>query len=363
MRTGRAPELGRALGGERADLLAALGRSLGWFERPSSRDYYPVGQITHERAEASVWAFRALVRGAQADETLAQRIRSEFDFYSSRGSDGKGTVLFTGYYSPTFKAARQRSELYRHPLYRRPDDLVVDPQTGETRGQRVGERILPYPTRADIEKSGMLAGTELVWLADRFEAYLIHIQGSAALELPDGSILRVGYAGVNGRPYVSVARELVADGLLTEDELSADEVRAYFRAHPEKLGPYLQRNPRFVFFREVVASEWPAGSLGFPVTPLRTLATDKTVFPPGGVTLVVTRAPNGAGGFRSFEAFMLDQDSGGAIRTPGRADIYFGVGADAAQRASGQHTEGRLFYLFLRPGRVAYWRARMQEGG
>lgn len=355
---GELPELSGAVAGDRASLLEALDRSLGWFGKPSSREYFPLGDITHARAWASVYAFRELVVRSGDGAELERRIESEFDFFSSLGSDGRGTVLFTGYYSPTFPGSRARTAEYRYPLYRMPDDLVEDPATGEVNGRRVGDRIVPYPTRAEIEESGMLAGRELVWLRDRFDAYLIHVQGSAALSLPDGSVLYVGYAGNNGREYVSAALQLVEDGRLPEDRLSLDEVRAYFDSHPEDLDRYLRRNPRFIFFLEGDGSNWPLGSLGVPVTPLRSIAADRELFPPGGVTLVVTHAIDAEGRTRRFERFMLDQDSGGAIRSPGRADIYFGIGREAEKRAGGEYFEGSLYYLFLKPERVGTWLER-----
>ncbi len=348
--------LSGALLGDRASLLEALDGSLSWFEKPSSHDYFPVGEFTHERSQASVRAFREWVLRVEDGEEFGRRIRESFDLYASIGHDGRGSVLFTGYYSPAFEGSRTEREGYRYPLYRRPDDLVVDPATGEVEGRRIGDRVVTYPTRADIEISGMLAGTELVWLRDKFEAYLIHVQGSAVIMLADGTTMQVGYAGNNGHQYVSVARALVTDGKLADDELSLDEVRGYFEEHPEDLDRYLHRNFRFVFFREDTGSEWPTGSLGVKVTALRSLATDKELFPPAGVVLVVTDGPDSTGRIRRLQQFMLDQDAGGAIRSPGRADIYYGVGQAAESLAGFQYSEGRLYYLFLKPGRVREWR-------
>ncbi len=356
------PGLAAALAEDRESLLEALDHSLAWFAKESSRTRFTTGEISYERARASVYAFRQLA-SEKADATaLARRIRAEFVFYRSSGGDGRGTVLFTGYYTPAFRASLTPSDEFPYPLYRRPDDLVVDEMTGEVKGRRVGERVLTYPTRADIEKSGVLAGTELAWLRDRFEAYLVHLQGSAALLLPDGTTLNVAYAGNNGHDYVSVARQLVADGKLREDQLGLEGVRSYFKANPEDLEPYLHRNPRFVFFREGDSSAWPVGSLGSPVTPLRTLAADKSVFPPGGVVLVVTEVAGRRGRREKLVQFMLDQDSGGAIRSPGRADIYFGVGPEAEARAGGQYAEGQLYYLFLKPERVEGWLGAWDQG-
>jgi len=352
---GETPDLQSALQGDATSLKLALDRSLVWFGRASSRDFFPLGDITHARARASVYAFRELVSESADGTELERRIADEFDFFSSSGSDGRGAVLFTGYYSPTFEGSLVRTDKYRYPLYRRPADLVRDPVTGEVLGQRLGDRVRPYPTRGEIEESGMLAGTELAWLSSRWDVYLIHVQGSAALTLSDGSALRVGYAGNNGHEYVSVSLELAEDGKISEAELSLDEVRDYFVHHPEDLDPYLRRNPRFIFFGEESSSSWPLGSLGVPVTPLRSIATDKELFPPGGVTLVLTQAIDASGRVRSFEQLMLDQDRGGAIRTPGRADLYFGIGPEAEKRAGGEYFEGRLYYLFLKPERVNAW--------
>lgn len=353
-------ELEAALAGDLDSLVEALDRSLEWFENPSSREYFPMGGITHARARASVLAFRSLLLERGSGGALADRLREEFDWYASVGRDGRGTVLFTGYYSPVFRASRTRDDEYRYPLYGLPDDLAVDEATGRTLGRRVGGRIVPYPTRAEIESAGMLAGRELAWLRDAFDAFLIHVQGSAALELTDGSTLRVAYAGNNGREYTSIALELVADGKLAADELSLEEVRAHFAEHPEDLEPYLRRNDRFIFFREEQERNWPAGSLGVKVTALATLATDKSLFPPGGVVLVTTSVSVETGVSRRLTRFMLDQDTGGAIRSPGRADIYFGVGDEAERVAGGQYQEGRLYYLFLKPELVERWSDRMR---
>jgi membrane-bound lytic murein transglycosylase A len=157
---------------------------------------------------------------------------------------------------------------------------------------------------------------------------------------------------------VSPARELVADGKIGEAELSLDEVRAYLEAHPQDLDTYLRRNPRFIFFQQAESSNWPLGSLGVPVTPLRTIATDKELFPPGGVTLVATQAIDASGRPRPFQRFMVDQDRGGAILSPGRVDIFFGIGPQAEKRAGGEYFEGRLYYLFLKPERVGAWQQR-----
>ena len=353
------PDLTAALATNRSSLVESLERSLSWFEKPSTHNAFPVSAVSHEWARASVFAFRELLLSTESLRRLAERIAEEFELHASVGSDGRGTVLFTGYFSPAFDGSRVRTQEYRYPLYRRPADLVTDPATGDVLGRRVADRIVPYPARAELEASGALAGLELVWLRDLFDAYLIQVQGSASISLPDGSTMHIGFDGSNGRPYTSISLALLADGKLKDDEISLPEVRDYFRSNPTELPRYLHLNERFIFFREDSGGNWPTGSLGVRVTPMRSLATDKSIFPPGAVVLVETRVPDRAGGTRRLQQFMLDQDSGGAMKSPGRADIYYGIGPIAESLAGGQYSEGRLYYVLLRPERLRDWLRRM----
>jgi membrane-bound lytic murein transglycosylase A len=344
-------------------LTDALDRSLNWFGMPSARSRYPSHGIPFEVARASIFAFDQLLAAGNSEQAFRRAILSDFDVYTSVGNDQLGTVVFTGYYSPIFAASPQQTPVYRYPLYRRPDDLLSDPATGEILGKRDAQGATStYPTRRQIEDSNMLAGQELVWLKDRLDAYLIHVQGSAKLTMPDGSSMYVGYAGTNGHAYTSLGKALAADGKLAAERLSLPAIRTYFKTHPHELDQYIRRNDRFVFFLVSSASKWPSGSLGFKVEPLRSLATDKSVFPAGMVTLVATQLPNGSRSVERFTQFMLDQDTGGAINAPGRADIYVGIGDDAGQVAGRLLHQGRLYYLLLKPRRVAYWRARLQAG-
>jgi membrane-bound lytic murein transglycosylase A len=170
--------------------------------------------------------------------------------------------------------------------------------------------------------------------------------------------MHVGYDGSNGHDYTSVSQLLIADGKLDKNHLSLPAVQSYFARHRDELDGYIWQNDRYVFFSEYNGTNWPAGSLGFSVQAGRTVATDKSVFPRGGVVLVDTQSPRG-GGQGPFRRFMLDQDTGGAIRAAGRADLYMGVGDSAEAIAGRQYAEGRLYYLFLKADRVAHWRQRM----
>ena len=339
----------------------ACRHSLSWFQLPSARQHFPINGVTHGQARASVFALHALLEQAgNRVPVIMPELQRDFDLWQSVGWDGEGTVLYTGYFAPQIAASRQRTDRFQFPLYRRPPNLVTDPVSGDVLGWQGPEgQLIKPPTRGQIESLQLLAGQELVWVGSRLNAYIVHVNGSARLVMADGSTAHIGYAGTNGHPYTSVGQLLVKDGKISRNRLSLPALKAHFRRHPSQLEHYIRQNDRFVFFRLYDGSDWPAGSLGFPVTPMRSLATDKTVFPRGVVTMVDTRVPTVGGATRRIKGLMLDQDTGGAIRAAGRADIYMGVGPTAELLAGRQAAEGRLYYLLLKPGRVAAWLQRM----
>lgn len=342
------PDFRLAFTADNSALLAALEHSENYFTYPSSRRHYPMADITHARASDSLVMFRTILESAASAAEFHQRILFAFDVYQSAGCDNQGTVLFTGYFTPIFDARLQPDAEYRWPLYGRPPGLVKN-SAGKCLGRLTADnQLVPYYTRAEIE-NGALAGQEIVWLKDRFEAYIVTVQGSAKLRLKDGSVMDIGYSANNGHKYSSVGLAMLGDGVIRKEHLSLSGLIQYFRTHPQKMAVYLQRNKRYVFFRK--SGEEPRGSIGMPVTPGYTLATDKAIFPRGCLTFVNTSAPTGAsGGQKPFRRFMLDQDTGGAIRAPGRADIYVGVGDEAGRIAGWTYSEGALYYLFLKQG-------------
>jgi membrane-bound lytic murein transglycosylase A len=188
----------------------------------------------------------------------------------------------------------------------------------------------------------MLKGGELVWLADPYECYLIRVQGSGKVRLPDGSLMEVGYAGTNGLEYHGIGPDLVAAGAIPADKLSFFTMREHFRAHPEQVAEYTARNPRFIFFQEVKGG--PFGCIGARVTPDVTIATDKELFPPAGPVWVVTSTQEKP----KYIGLRVDQDRGGAIRAPGRCDLYMGEDQANEKRAGGQYAEGKMYYLIAK---------------
>jgi membrane-bound lytic murein transglycosylase A len=357
------PDVAAAFANKDMYLDQALDRSVQWFQAPSSRQFFPFYNqtttevvTTHEQAAASVLAFKdALATSTSADE-FRGKIDQMFDIWQSVGYDADRNVLYTGYYSPEFRGSRVRTAQFQYPLYKRPADLLTDPVSGEPLGRRMPDGTTStWPTRGEIEASDMFAGTELVWVESKLDAYIIHVNGSAKIFLPDNTIMYIGYAGKTDREYFGLGKAMVDAGLIPKEKLSLRAIRDYHKTDPARVEEMMNRNESYVFFTEYDGKNWPAGSLGVKVHEKATLATDKKIFPRGGVVMVDTISPTIARGPQTFQRFLLDQDTGGAIRAAGRADIYMGTGAAAELLAGGQFNDGKLYYFILKPEYVSQY--------
>ncbi len=333
--------------GDRAALLQSIDHSLRYLDTPGAvEDYrnFSIPWITRDRVRRSLVRFRQLVQSARSPQELQAAVQREFVFYRAVGdSRYGGQTYFTGYYEPIYEASRTPTAEYRYPLYRRPSNL----ENWQT----------PHPSRAQLEgrdgegKTSPLAGGELVWLRDRLEAFLVHIQGSARLKLPDGDVMSVGFHGSTDYPYRSIGREMIRDGLHPADGFTLPKMIGIFRQRPDLLNVYIPRNDRFIFFRETYGA--PAtGSISVPVTADRSIATDKDLMPPGALALIDTQIPqvqrNGGIAPTRVNRFVLDQDTGSAIKGPGRVDVFMGTGDVAGQRAGVMGYRGELYYLVLK---------------
>ncbi|MEG5081864.1 murein transglycosylase A [Microcoleus sp. AT8-B4] len=333
--------------GDKELLLRSIDHSLRYLNTSAAAtaySRYPVAGVTRDRVRRSLDRFRQLVVSSTTPAQLQESVKREFVFYKSTGKDGKGTVAFTGYFEPTYAASRTPNSEYRYPLYRMPPNMASWPK--------------PHPTRLQLEgadalqaSKGLLRGLELVWLRDRFQAFLVHVQGSARLQLTDGSEMTVGFAGKTSHSYTGVGRELVKDGKFTLEELTLPKLREYFTNFPADMNKYLPKNESFVFFRD--SNGAPAtGSIGVPVTAERSIATDKALMPPGALALISTKLPypNAAGQLEqnAVNRYVLDQDTGGAIKGAGRVDVFMGTGDLAGDRAGYINSTGELYYPLLK---------------
>ena len=266
------------------------------------------------------------------------------------------TGLFTGYYEATLKAARTRGGAYQYPLYAPPKDLVTldlgrfDPALDGKRivGRVAGDDFVPYHPRAAIAE-GALDGRAkvLLWADDPVDVFFLHVQGSGMAELPGGETQRIGYAASNGRPFTAVGRALIRSGEIPREDMSMQAIRDWLRGHPDKARALMQRNARYIFFREIEGAG-PVGALGVALTAGRSLAVDPDFVPLGAPLWLATRAPVPDGGAAPFRRLMVAQDTGKAIQGPIRGDVFFGHGEPALARAGRMKHPGRVWLLLPR---------------
>lgn len=333
--------------GDRQALLTSIDNSLRYLETNTAKEIYanyPIREITLDRVRRSLLRFRQILVSAKSAKELQAAVHREFAFYQSIGNDGKGTVKFTAYYSPVYTASRVRTSVYKYPLYQVPADFK--------------EWAKPHPKRVQLEgkdgllgKKSKLSGLEMLWFKDRFTPYMIHIQGSATIKLTNGKTTSVGFAGGTDYPWTSIGGELAKDGKLPLSGLTMPKLISYFNQNPKEMNNYLPRWERFIFFRETNNAA-PRGSINVPVTAERSIATDKSLMPPGALALINNSFPFPAGRGRlqnrRVDRFVLDQDTGSAIKGPGRVDYFMGVGKLAGDRAGITGGNGSLYYLLLK---------------
>jgi membrane-bound lytic murein transglycosylase A len=307
-------------------------------------------------------AFLALVsRGLDGDH-LGREIKNTFSIYRATGRAGDKRVLFTGYYEPIYEGSLTPDDTFKFPLYRAPEDLIkidLSPYNEKFKGEGIvaridGKKVLPYYSRVQIDRDRVLAGKglELAWLKSRLDVAFLHIQGSGRLKLPDGKDLPVNYQASNGRPYRSIGRYMIEKGFLTRETMSMQAIRKYLTENPQVMDEVLYHNPSYVFFRRVDSG--PLGSLGVLLTPGRSIALDPGVFPKGAIGFISSQKPlvNERGeitGWTPFSRFVVNQDSGGAIKGAGRADIFWGSGPYAEVASGHLQHEGELHILIKKP--------------
>jgi len=237
--------------------------------------------------------------------------------------------LMTGYFEPVLEGSRERSAAFSVPIFRAPA-----PATNQTRAQ--------------LRNSGALQGAELLWLANPIDAFFLEVQGSGRVHLPDGSWLRVAYAASNGQAYHSIGRWLIEQGEIAAGQASAQAIRLWAQAHPQRVAELLDQDPRVVFFQELAsrdAGASPIGSLGVALTPGLSVAVDPHYLPLGAPLVVDTRTPISAAPLRRI---VLAQDTGGAIQGPLRLDWFWGSGPDAELIAGHQNAPGSVHLLVPR---------------
>lgn len=345
----------------------SIQQSLAYLQRVPSDKKFRFGEDSYSAAHLarSMASFLAFVQTRPSDGELNRFIRDNYRVYRSAGSGPEKDVLFTGYYEPLLSARRQPDNTHRVPILGRPDDMVTidlasfsEKYTGEKlTGRLTGQTVVPYYERKDIEEEGVLMGKApvLAWLENPVDLFFLQIQGSGRVLLESGETLCLHYDSSNGRPYRSIGRLLIDEGKIPRPEMSMQRIRAFLAAHPEETRSILNYNPSYVFFR--VEKDGPLGFLEVKLTPGRSIALDYRLFPLPALVYIETEKPilDSSGqiiDWETFGRFVLSQDTGGAIRGPARADLFWGSGPYAEAAAGYMQQRGNLFLMVLKPEKV-----------
>ncbi|MFZ5569310.1 MAG: murein transglycosylase A [Thermodesulfobacteriota bacterium] len=342
-----------------------ISRSLAYLNRlPADRTFwFGADAYTCGHIRKTLSYFLSLVAKKPAADELNRLIRNHFLVYKSKGRDGSGDVLYTGYYEPTLAGSKQFDPAYPHPVFTKPDDLaVVDlklfgievPGRNRIVGRFTAEHtVIPYYERKEIVRNGLKGRAGVIaWVSDPIDLFFLQIQGSGKIYLKSGETIQVSYAASNGRPYKSIGALLMEEGKIARKEMSMQRIREYLASHPREVDRILDYNPSYVFFR--VVKEGPIGCLNVTITPGRTVALENRIFPAGCLAFITAAKPivDGEGrisSWQDFGRFALNQDTGGAIRGPGRADLFWGGGPYAEIAAGHMQHPGDLYFLVLDP--------------
>lgn len=329
----------------------------GW-DRDTLREAWPAFMTSCKTLIRRDGWKNACTAGRQVNANDEQAIRAFFESgftpYKVVNPDGSETGMVTGYYEPMLRGSRTRGGPYQTALYRVPDDMLTidlaalypELKNMRLRGRVVGNKVVPYFSRAEMLQSGALTGKELVWVDDPVEAFFLQVQGSGRVVLKDTQeTIRVAYADQNGYPYKSIGSYLVEKGEMPLSQASAQGIKAWVIANPSRKDELLNVNPSYVFFKEekiADPSEGPKGAMGLPLMPLRSIAVDPQRIPLGAPVFLATTQPNSKA---VLQKLVLAQDTGGAIRGAVRADYFWGFGNKAGDQAGAMRQSGMMWVL------------------
>ena len=295
-------------------------------------------------------------------EALNRFISENYLVYQSRGRTDEREVLFTGYYQPILRGTRARQSSYRYPVHSLPKDLLnidlslfSEKFSGEKIvGKLSGNTVIPYDERREIVDNPGFENRAppIAWVDDPVALFFLHIQGSGKIVFENGASIQVNYHGQNGRPYRSIGKYLIDNGKIPQPEVSMQSIAAYLAAHPDEMPGVLNYNASYVFFTE--AQSGPFGCIQTLLVPGRSIALDRKIFPLSALAFIEAKKPaidktGRITDWLNFSRFVLNQDTGGAIKGPGRADIYWGEGENAEITAGHLKHPGKLYFLILKP--------------
>jgi membrane-bound lytic murein transglycosylase A len=337
--------------------------SLSYLKKiPADRQFiFGKDRYSAEHMAKSLQHFLGYIQTGPSRKNLKEFMHSNYRIYRSIGRDGEGEVLYTGYYEPLLQGSLVKSEQYRFPIYTRPRDLITIDLSlfhEKFRGERIigrfaDQSVVPYYDRSEIQSAGVLEDKAdvLAWARDPVDVFFLQIQGSGKVQLENGDVFNVHYQTTNGRPYRSIGKLLIDEKKISVAEMSMQKIRQYLHNHPEEIDAVLNYNPSYVFFK--IEPNGPLGNINVKLTPGRSIALDRHIFPAAALAFIETEKPliDDAGRIQSwlrFSRFVLNQDTGGAIKGPGRADLFWGNGTYAEIAAGHLKHTGKLYFLVLK---------------
>ncbi|MDT8287258.1 MAG: MltA domain-containing protein [Elusimicrobiales bacterium] len=346
-----------------AELNLAYARKLA----PSAIAYdFDGRKVGKAELEASSAEFLKLLGLAKTPEELDALVKERFDVYQLAGRDSTGTVVFSSYYEPTLEASPVRTDEYKYPIYAKPPDMVTADLSlfnPKFKGERIsgmldGSRLVPYLDRDAIDFRGALEGKglELAWFTNRADIMDLHIEGSGRLQYPDGKQVKALFAATNSLKFKGWLTALVESGALTREGLSHEKGKEYIKNNPDKERAIMTANPRYTFFRIKQITdpeEGPDGTYGLPLVGWRSVAADNSLVPMGTLAFMRATVPDVTEegkmlGKKEDSRFVFCQDTGGAIKGPGRIDYFAGHGKKARSFAFKLWDTGTIHLLLLK---------------
>lgn len=350
------------------NLCDSIDSSLLYFKRiPEQRTFTFENQsYTAAHMIRSLESFKAFIETNPSAKNLNTWIKEHFNVYKATGNHNE-EVLFTGYFEPLYPGSRKPGSKFPYPIYSIPDDLLkinLSLFSGQYKGHKTlmakvneaKKQVDPYYTRKEIGARADFhkMARPIAWLKSRVDRFFLEIQGSGRIDLGNGEMINVGYAGVNGRPYSSIGKYLIEQNEIPKEKMSMQAIRQWLDAHPYRIDEVLNQNESYVFFKE--KTDGPYGCLGVKLTAFRSLATDSKLFPKGALCFIETFLPDRNNMNRKKEwgktsFFVMNQDTGGAIKGPARADLFCGNGDYAEFTAGHMKHYGQVFFLVLKSDR------------
>ncbi len=319
-----------------------------WMQSCSTLVNKPVWQ----KACSAATQLNSQTSGKPSSGAVLAYYRQNFTVYKTTNVDGTDSGMITGYYQPLLKGSRNKSAQYPYPLYAPPSDLITveldslfpELKYKRVRGRLVGNKLVPYYNRAEIESdTAPVKGREFIYIDDIIDVFFLQIQGSGLVRLENGEQVHVGYADQNGHTYNSIGRLLIERGELTLAQASMQGIKNWARNNLDKVRELLNNNPSYVFFRELPAGlPGPLGALGVPILGERSVAIDPKFVPLGAPVFLSTTEPNSS---KPLKRLMMAQDTGGAIKGGVRADFFWGAGPDAGAKAGAMKQTGKIWVL------------------